>query len=299
MNRQILVEQTDVALPPQAFLADVFRHLPMMVIHITTDGIVLHCNPETARVTGYEEEELVGKNVWGVLFPGKLFAQVPRFISLVNPSPLIKDIPMTIRTKRGAERVIAWSRYIHQGELPQLESDSAPRTFICVGVDLTDRLLDAERSQLHVTPGDPADGIDNHQQAGAGLMSFGPHIGNAGAIDSEIITPIAISPRALGTTGGPCPIEQVRDGMAQVETHIHCVQAAFDETEFHTLTTLAEIVRGDGQLPVIGVTEKAGRMAFEFATRADAQHIGTCITTLAQVQAKVNELLASYRPEIK
>ena len=111
------------------------------------------------------------------------------------------------------ERVIAWSRYIHQGEVPRDGTESAPRSFICVGVDITDRLLDAERSQLRVSPGDSADGLEDQSRNGSGLMSFGPHIGNAGAIDSEIITPIAISPRAPGTMGGPCQIEQVRDGM--------------------------------------------------------------------------------------
>src|SRR5438045_3131724 len=99
-------ERTTVAFPPQALLADVYRHLPFLVIHITTDGIVLHCNPEACRVTGYSEQELVGKNLWGTLFPGKLFAQVPRFISLVEPASLLKDVPMAIRTREGAERVI-------------------------------------------------------------------------------------------------------------------------------------------------------------------------------------------------
>ena len=101
--------------PPLAFLTDVFRHVPFLVIHVSTDGIVLHVNPEALRVTGYLEQELIGQNLWTLLFPGRLFAQVPRFISLISPSPLLKDVPMTIRTRNGEERIIAWSRYQHNG----------------------------------------------------------------------------------------------------------------------------------------------------------------------------------------
>src|SRR5262249_28036445 len=157
---------------------------------------VLHCNPETTRVTGYEEAELLGKNLWAILFPGKLFTQVPRFISLLNPSPMLKDIPMTIRTKAGKERVIAFSRYMHQGATPDV-ADAAARSFICVGMDLTDRLLDAERAQLPPLEGEPLG------QGGSAPGTFGPHVGNAGAIDGEVVTPIAISPKTPAGAGMP------------------------------------------------------------------------------------------------
>src|SRR5436190_251589 len=132
--------------PPHTLLADLFRQLPFLVIHTTSDGTVLHCNPEVLRVSGFAESELLGKNAWAVLFPGKLFAQVPRFISLLEPSLLLKDVPMTIRTKEGRERVIAFSRYQH---LSLVENTAeVARTFICVGTDITDRLLDADRDKL-------------------------------------------------------------------------------------------------------------------------------------------------------
>ena len=135
-------------MPPSALLADVFRQLPFLVIHTTTDGTVLHCNPETTRVTGYEEPRTVGAKISGGFFSrGKLFAQVPKFISLLAPLVLLKDIPMTIRTKAGKERVIAFSRYSHGG-IEAGHAASEPRSFICVGVDLTDRLLDSDREKL-------------------------------------------------------------------------------------------------------------------------------------------------------
>ena len=270
-----------VSLPPSAFLADVYRQVPLLVIHITTDGVVLHCNPETCRVTGYEERELVGGNLWATLFPGKLFAQVPRFISLMQPVPLLKDVPMSIRTKCGAERVIGFSRHMYSDVNQTPPAEGHPRSFICIGVDLTDRLLDAERAQL------PTEA--NESGRGPGMPAFGPHIGNAGAIDGEIVTPIAISPRPPGLTG-PCPIEQVREGLARVETHIHCVIGAFDEGEAQMLDACAGVLRG-------GAT-RANQMGYEMLALGDDLHMLACARTLGAIRARVDELLAVHRPEM-
>ena len=269
--------------PPIAFLADVYRHLPFMVIHITTDGIVLHCNPETCLTTGYDEQELLGKNIWAVLFPGKLFAQVPKFISLASPSPLLKDVPMTIRTKQGAERIIAFSRYVHAGGVLN-SADSGPRTFICVGVDLTDRLINADRA--HLPPQDFA--ASDHAQPVP--SHFGPHIGNAGAIDSEIVTPIAISPKAPRTAGseGPCPIEQVREGLARVETHMNCVQSAVAEGEIHVLSGLAESLR------------RGKALAPQFSLMTQGQWLQAEVTgkSMNCIRVRVDELLTLYKPQL-
>jgi len=279
--------------PPQAFLADLYRHLPFLVIHVTTDGIVLHANPEALRVTGYEERELIGQNFWALLFPGKLFAQVPRFISLMNPSPLLKDVPMTIRTHSGTLRTIAWTRHFHNMATTDAppQTDGGLRTFICVGVDLTDRLLDADRAQLPESCGD-----EEHEK-GSSFMAFGPHIGNAGAIDSEIVTPIAITPKSVGAGAlGPCPIEQVRDGLAQVDTHINCVVGAFIEAEQHTVKSLSAVV-SDSRTHA--VTVHHGRMAFELTALSDEAQIRACAQSLGAIRARVEELLALYRPELK
>lgn len=278
--------------PPLAFLADVYRHLPFIVIHITTDGIVLHCNPETCLATGYEEKELLGKNLWGILFPGKLFAQVPKFISLASPSPLLKDMPMTIRTRQGSERVIAFSRFVHAnaGGDADFHADAGPRTFICVGVDLTDRLLNADRAQLsiHDFASPPAAPADPH--ADPANSAFGPQFGNAGAIDSEIVTPIAITPRALrpvGSTDAPCPIEQVREGMARVETHMNCVASALDAGEAQVLAALRETLR----------RHLAHKPGFNLFTRGEWLHPELAGKAMGCIRARVDELLALHRPQ--
>src|SRR4051812_15906420 len=273
-------EHATVSLPTHTLLADIYRHLPFLVFHITTDGIVLHCNPEACRVTGYPEHELVGKNLWGALFPGKLFAQVPRFISLVEPAALLKDVPMSIRTRDGAERVIGWSRYIHSDIAKAGDGDSAPRSFICVGVDLTDRLLNSDRDQL------PA--ADKSAGTPSG-KAISPHIGNAGTVDSEIVTPIAISPRPPGTTG-PCPIEQVREGLARVETHMHCMRTAFDQGETQALAAFKKVLQAG--------TARQDIIAWRMLVLGNERHLRACSRSLGTIRARVDELLTLHKPEL-
>ena len=131
------------------------------MVHLTIDGIVLHCNPETSRITGYEESQLVGKNFWALLFPGRLFAQVPKFISSTAPSPLLKDTPLTIRTKGGEPRIIGFTRFIHTpAAATGCFRHTAPRTVVCIGVDLTDRLLAADKQDQ------PGMGASDHSGRG-------------------------------------------------------------------------------------------------------------------------------------
>jgi len=289
-----------MAQPPDDFLADVYRHLPFLVVHITVDGVVLHCNPATSRLTGYEERELVGKNFWGTLFPGKLFAQVPKVISSGQAGAaaeepaggdsgmsMFKDMPMTIRTKEGHERIIALSRYVHVsggGRNSGDASDSARRSMICVGIDLTDRLVDAERDRL--PPEDMAEG----------LMAFGPHIGNAGTIEGEFVTPLAISPpsprqlsaefagQSLGGTRGPT--EQANDCLVRLEAALLTLKAVLGEGELHVMTALAEALRDQHS------------RGFEFVVRGDLLHVDEARGGLMHLQARAEELVALYRKDV-
>jgi hypothetical protein len=191
-------------------------------------------------------------------------------------------MPMTIRTKSGRERIIAFSRYLHVGPV-SVFSDSAPRTFICVGVDLTDRLTDADRDKL------PPSFITESELEE--LAPFGPHVGNGGAIDGEFVTPIAISPKAPlrdKTTQVPCPLQQTRDALARVETHIDCVRKALTEGETHTL----------GVLSAAAPTSLTTRSAFQFMARGEWLHTQMTGSTMGVIRARVDELLTLYRPEL-
>jgi PAS domain S-box-containing protein len=254
----------------------------MLVVQLSIDGIVLHCNPETQRVTGYERCELVGKNFWATLFPGRLFAQVPRFISPTAPSPLLRDTPMTIRTREGRERIIAFSRFFHTAGGALDLQDVPSRTLVCIGVDLTDRLIDSDKV---------------HGAADDGFVPFGPNVGNAGAVDGEIVTPLAISPPALsgpigagpnathGREGAAEVIRQVQDYLALIDARMAALHEAAARGELERLAALASAV-GEG-----------ARTHADFSGRAAAIESAAAAPVMAPIVPLVEQIVALYRVE--
>jgi len=205
-------------------LANLYQHLPVLVIHMTTDGTVLHCNPETLRVTGYSEEELVGKNFWGMLFPGRLFAQVPKFISAIHPvQALAKDVAMTLRTKVGKERTVAFSRFVHD-----TAGGDGTRSVVCIGNDLTDRLLESDKGHLNALPADAT--------ALTGEAGVVPE----GDVEGEIVIPLAITPAPLGGEHAAAAIQQVHEFLTEVESRVSALEKAFLDGEMSSIVSIAE-----------------------------------------------------------
>jgi PAS domain S-box-containing protein len=207
--------------PGGEFLADLYRHLPLLVVHLTLDGTLLHANPEVERVTGYAEGDLMGKNFWAILFPGRLFAQVPKFVSIAHPlQAFATDVPMTLRTRDGGQRVIAWSRFIHEGA-SSAEGSVAP-SLVCVGKDLTDRLMDADNVGQPLPEERPAP---------------------AGGIEGEFVTPLAVSP-PLPPSGEShvAAIEKVHDFLAALEGRVGAITSAVDAAELDRVNGLRQLV---------------------------------------------------------
>ena len=227
---------------------------------MTTDGTVLHCNPEAARVTGYGEEELVGKNFWAMLFPGRLFAQVPKFISAIHPvQALAKDVAMTLRTKEGQERTVAFSRFVH--DMPGGHGAEGKRSMVCIGNDLTDRLLESDKGQLNVTPAD--------------ATAMGD------AVDGELVTPLAITPAPIGGEHAAAAIQQVHEFLTEVEGRVAALEKAFSDGE---MTSIALIADG-----LYNGAHACGLLTF--STRAERLRAAAATGAAMEVVTLVNEIV--------
>lgn len=264
--------------PPAQLLESIYRHMPVMVVVLTANGRVLYANPAAIRVTGYSQSELVGQNFWGMLFPGRLFAQVPRFISAVHPAGVLaSDVAMVLKAKDGKERVVAWSRINQESAGLNVPgpTDTAP-AIICYGTDLTDRL-----------------NVADAQAAAAGIPKddglFGPHIGNAGTVDGEIITPIAISPPILpsDTGQGGAAIQQVHDFLVGIEEKVEALETAFTLGEMQNLAGIAAGLHNGAH--ACGL--------LNFSTRAEQLHAAANKGALEQVSALVHQIVAMVKPE--
>lgn len=262
--------------PCLPLLEAIYRHLPAVVVVLTSDGLVLHCNPAAERVTGFTESELRGKNFWAMLFPGRLFAQVPRFISSIHPAALLaNDVAMALKTKDGKERVVAWSRITQEGGATA--NATARWTMVCFGTDLTDR-LNASDAQT------AARGAREQE------TPFGPGVGNAGTVDGELVMPIAISPPILpgeiGANGGVA-IQQVHEFLTGIEERVEALETAFSLGEMGNLAGIAAGLRSGAH--ACGL--------LDFSQRAEMLHAAAARGEIEQVSSLVQQIVAMVRPQ--
>ena len=215
-------------------MREVFGHLPLLVVQLTLDGMVLSVNEQTSRVTGYAIAELVGKNWWGTMFPGKLFKQVPKFISVVDPGGVLRDVPMVIATKDGQQRTIAWTRFTR--ELP-----TGGRETVLIGMDLTDRLSAADR--------EAALGADAKAEV------------RAEEVDGSFVKPIAASPPKLAADHGHQAIQEVHEFLTQVDQRIDALEAALSQGELDEVASLANrLMDGAHACGLLNVSTIAARL---------------------------------------
>ncbi len=193
---------------------------------------------------------------------------------------MLKDIPLTIRTKAGEPRIIGFTRFHHSAAGAD-SSDSAPRTLVFIGIDLTDRLLAADKQDQ------PSAGSERPP------APFGPHIGNGGTIEGEFVTPIAISPPVSrnsestdGATSGEA-VRQVHEFLTEMDLRMDALQVAHAQGEL-------------AQLANIAGTLSSGAHAcglLEFSARAERLHVAASASQMEPINALIHEILALYRPE--
>ncbi len=109
----------------------VMEHGPVFLIRVAPDGRVIAVNDTGCRLTGYDRESLVGANFWSLAYPGELAAQVERLQQQFRRTQQVRDYPMTLATRDGTRRVIAWTsmnRRDAQGEVVEI---------IGAGIDIT------------------------------------------------------------------------------------------------------------------------------------------------------------------
>jgi hypothetical protein len=167
---------------------------------------------------------------------------------------------MTIRTKDGRDRTLAWTRHVHAPDAP-----GSPKSLLCMGVDLTDRLTNAD------LPARPD----------AEPSSMG--VGNGGTLDGEFVTPIAITPPA---TGSPAvAIAQVHEFLTEVAARVDALQSAFEKGEMEQLAAIASAL-GQGAY-ACGL--------LDFSARAERLHLAASGRALADVTDLVKEIAAMVR----
>jgi PAS domain S-box-containing protein len=204
---------------------------------------VLGINDEVTRITGFLQTELVSRNWWGMMFPGKLFRQVPKFISAAKSAGqfgVLRDVPMVLATKDGSERTIAWTRFARTAE-------GGAQELVLIGLDLTDRLTNADR-----------DAATAAMEAGTGELLV-PEL--VDEVEGTIVTPLQASPPKLAEDHGQRAIAEVHDFLEQVDTRIDALEGALMMGELGHVACLADTLRNGAQAcGLLHVSSAAGRV---------------------------------------
>ena len=122
---------------------NVVQNAPAVLSRITPDGDMIYANTACERVIGMSSDEVKGRKILPILYPGELWAQVEEYFKIASSGGDVRDHEMTIRTHEGELRTYAWNSYHRfdaKGNLAEVVS---------FGVDVTERRRDeAERRRL-------------------------------------------------------------------------------------------------------------------------------------------------------
>lgn len=86
----------------------VINGTPTIVCGITTDGTTTFINAAGERITGYSNDEIVGRNWWRTFYPGDEYRQVEQLLREFEGGD-VRDYEMTLTTKQGAKCTFLWT----------------------------------------------------------------------------------------------------------------------------------------------------------------------------------------------
>jgi len=115
---------------------------PNIVCRIGPEGTITFVNPAAEKITGYTQEEHIGRNWWRMHFPGDEYKQVETLFQEIKKEDVL-GYEMNLTIKGGHKRTILWSsinRYDESGELIEI---------IGVGNDITERKHAEEELEKH------------------------------------------------------------------------------------------------------------------------------------------------------
>ncbi len=113
------------------FTSAVLNTANCIIAVVDMDGMVVGINPTAQRVTGYAEDEVVGKSLWEALIPEADRASVEEMFSGYPGSRIPLSYEGDLVTSAGDRRRVVWSNAF-------LSEDNGPRTHVVMtGIDVT------------------------------------------------------------------------------------------------------------------------------------------------------------------
>jgi diguanylate cyclase (GGDEF)-like protein/PAS domain S-box-containing protein len=151
--RAVRQQAEEALLRQKEYTAHVFDAAPTLIFGLTPDGVTTFVNPAVTRCTGYEANDLLGRDWWSIFYPGSENSQVESFLAMVRRGQ-VRDHEMTLTTSTGEKRTISWTslnRYGDQGQLLEI---------VGMGIDVSEKQR-AEETLQHAAFHDALTGLPN------------------------------------------------------------------------------------------------------------------------------------------
>lgn len=105
--------------------------VPCIICKLKPDGITVFVNSYVKKITGYEPDEIIGKNWWGIFYPGELEKQVEELYEKFNEGDVV-DYEMKLMDKNGKLHLISWNSFNVWDDDELVEING-------IGIDITER----------------------------------------------------------------------------------------------------------------------------------------------------------------
>jgi PAS domain S-box-containing protein len=94
---------------------------------VRMDGTILFVNPALEKVSGYSNEELLGKNWWSIFQKGLQYVEIQDFLDNIKRNP-IRGVEYDFFTKKGYKLVVKWD-WVYK-----LDSDTGEELILGLGL---------------------------------------------------------------------------------------------------------------------------------------------------------------------
>lgn len=115
----------------------IYRHIvekaPASISRLSPDARLIHANEYALGLLGFSLEELIGKDIIPLLYPGELRPPVDEYFRIAAEGGDVKDYELVIQTRAGERRILEWNSYHRFAE------DGSLIEVISFGVDVTER----------------------------------------------------------------------------------------------------------------------------------------------------------------
>lgn len=122
---------------------ELLEKVNLIAIILDTEGKVIFCNDHLLKLTGYQPEELIGKDWFDLMIPDSITEVKEVFINGLQNGNINPRFENPILTKSGEKLDIVWSNVVQRNHVGQIKGIAS------IGEDITERKL--TENNLHET----------------------------------------------------------------------------------------------------------------------------------------------------